>query len=117
MRDPLWKFNVFSYPYQRKVIKAVKLLREFAEKIILNRVSAVQNGEKTLPDILNHIVTMLNSDASVTLDELVDDFLTFFIAGLSLENQIDSNSCNLHVMHKSCQWEGQLFTKVTPNAS
>ncbi|KAK3733693.1 hypothetical protein QZH41_008481, partial [Actinostola sp. cb2023] len=76
-----WRVNIFSYPYQRKVIKAIQDIREFGKKVILDRLAAIQHGEETPPDVLNHIVTMVTRDSSLTIEELVDEVLTFFIAG------------------------------------
>jgi cholesterol 24(S)-hydroxylase len=80
-KDMLWRFNVFMYPFQWKAIKAVKFIREYSRKVIEERINDIQEGKDTPNDILQHIVLMIKGNSSVTLEELVDDFVTFFIAG------------------------------------
>ncbi|EDO42396.1 predicted protein, partial [Nematostella vectensis] len=80
-RSPFWRINPFMYPYQQKVIKDIKFLREFGEKVILKRKAAIEKGMDMPKDVLNHILYMCKEDVNVPMEELVDDFVTFFIAG------------------------------------
>ena len=52
----LFQWNVFQYPFQRRVIKAVQFLRETARKVIEVRKNARNKGEEVPYDILQHII-------------------------------------------------------------
>ncbi|KAK3730374.1 hypothetical protein QZH41_020669 [Actinostola sp. cb2023] len=69
------------YPFQWKVIKASRFVREYGRKIITERIAAIKDGKDTPNDILQHIILMTANNPSVTLEELVDEFVTFFLAG------------------------------------
>ena len=83
MRTPWWRVNVPQYPFQRDVAQASKFLRKFGAQVIRKRQQAVRNGQDTPPDILAHILKVAEYDSSLKLEDLVDDFVTFFIAGMS----------------------------------
>ena len=70
------------FPYQNSVIKAVKFLRSFAAKVIKERCLALKNGAETPKDVLDHIVKEANANPDLDLEDLVDNFLTIFIAGI-----------------------------------
>lgn len=50
------QWNVFQYPFQRRVTKAVQFLRETGRKVIEVRKSAMKRGEEVPDDILQHII-------------------------------------------------------------
>ena len=52
----LFQWNVFQYPFQRRVIKAVQFLRETGRKMIEERKNAMNEGEEVPDDILQHII-------------------------------------------------------------
>ena len=52
----LFQWNVFHYPFQRRVIKAVQFLRETGRKVIEVRKNAMKRGEEVPDDILQHII-------------------------------------------------------------
>ena len=70
------------FPFQWRVIKAIKFVRDYGRKVITERIAAIKDGKDTPNDILQHIVLMSSGDTSVTLEDLVDEFVTFFIAGM-----------------------------------
>jgi len=80
--SPLWMFQISTFPFQNSVIEAVKYLRNFGKKVIEKRCSAIQNGEETPADILDHILKEAKENPDLDLDDLVDNFATFFIAGM-----------------------------------
>ena len=51
-----FQWNIFQYPYQRRVIKAVKFLRETGRKVIEARKHAMARGEEVPDDILQRII-------------------------------------------------------------
>ena len=52
----MFQWNVFQYPFQRRVIKAVQFLRETGRKVIEVRKNAINKGEEVPDDILQHII-------------------------------------------------------------
>ncbi|XP_022793241.1 cholesterol 24-hydroxylase-like isoform X2 [Stylophora pistillata] len=79
--DVICKFNVFQYPFQRKVVKAVQFLRETGRKVIEVRKHAMARGEEVPDDILQRIIQQQEEIPELGIEDLVDDFVTFFIAG------------------------------------
>ena len=51
-----FQWNIFQYPYQWRVIKAVKFLRETGSKVIEARKHAMARGEEVPDDILQRII-------------------------------------------------------------
>ena len=51
-----FQWNIFQYPYQWRVIKAVKFLRETGRKVIEARKHAMARGEEVPDDILQRII-------------------------------------------------------------
>ena len=84
MRMPFWRISVATFPFQRSVNEASKFIRNFGRKLILERQEVVSRGEDTPPDILAHILSVAEKEPSITVEDLVDDFVTFFIAGVIL---------------------------------
>ena len=83
LRSPFWRIAVSTFPFQRSLNEARQFIRNFGKKVILERQEAVLRGEDTPPDILAHILSVAEKEPSITVEDLVDDFATFFIAGLS----------------------------------
>ena len=75
-------FNVSMFPYQNSVIKEVKFLRNFATEVIEERFLALQNGAETPKDVLEHILKEANLNPGLDMEDLVDNFLAIFIAGI-----------------------------------
>ena len=73
---PLTRFH----PYVRSVAKRAKFLRD-GEKVIKARQNAIRLGEDTPPDVLAHILDTASRDSSLTMEDMVDHFITFFLAG------------------------------------
>ena len=69
------------FPLQNSIIEAVKYLRGFAKKVIEERCLAMEKGEETPKDILEHILKEAKENPDLDMDDLVDNFLTIFIAG------------------------------------
>ena len=73
------QYSVFQSEVQRSQIDAIKFIRSFARKCIAERLSAVQDGVST--DVLSHILKLPSDDSSITMEDLVDEFVTLFVAG------------------------------------
>ena len=80
-RAPFWMFDVSSYQYQKSVGSSIKFLRAFAEEVIKERQEALQRGDETPPDILSHLLNEKEQNPEITMEDLVDNFLTLFMAG------------------------------------
>lgn len=70
------------FPFQNSVIESIKYLRAFAAKVIEERCSAVRNGEDTPKDVLEHILREAMENPHLDIEDLVDNFLTIFLAGI-----------------------------------
>ena len=79
--SPFWQVSISTFPFQRSVSEAGKLIRNFGRKVIQERQEAVLRGDVTPHDILAHILREAETEPSVTLEDLVDEFVTFFVAG------------------------------------
>ena len=64
-----FQWNIFQYPYQWRVIKAVKFLRETGRKVIEARKQAMARGEEVPDDILQRIIQQqgLQTESVVSL--------------------------------------------------
>ena len=79
-RSPFWEVSISTFPFQRSVSEAAKFIRNFGRKVIQERQEAVLRGDDTPHDILAHILKEAG-EPSLTLEDLVDEFVTFFVAG------------------------------------
>lgn len=62
--------------------ETIKAIRHIGRECILRRFKAVANNEEVPNDILTQIIRIAtSSNNSVAVEDLVDDFVTFFIAG------------------------------------
>ena len=63
--------------------ETIRAMRKIGQDCIAHRFKAIANKEEVPNDILTQIVRMASSDAcrGVDLEDLVDDFITFYIAG------------------------------------
>ena len=63
--------------------ETIRAMRKIGQDCIAHRFKAIANKEEVPNDILTQIVRMASSDAcrGIDLEDLVDDFITFYIAG------------------------------------
>ena len=81
VRSPFWRVSVSTFPFQRSVSEAIKFIRNFGRKVIQERQEAMLRGDDTPHDILAYILGVAEMESSLTMDDLVDEFVTFFVAG------------------------------------
>ena len=81
LRSPFWRVAVSTFPFQRRVSQAIKFIRNYGKKVIQERQEAILRGDDTPNDILAHILSVAEAEPTLTLENLVDEFITFFIAG------------------------------------
>jgi len=79
--DMFHKFKVSQYPFQRRVASAIQFLRETGKKVIEVRKSAMKRGEQVPDDILQRIIQQEESIPGLGIEDMLDDFVTFFVAG------------------------------------
>ena len=78
---PFWRLDISSISQRKTLSKATKILRDYGRKLIHDRQEAISRGEDTPSDILDHILRVAEAEPTLTLEYLVDEFVTFFLAG------------------------------------
>lgn len=78
---PFWQVDLSSISVRKRLSKTTKFLRDYAKKVIQERLEAISRKDDTPSDILNHILFVAKAEPSLTLEYLVDEFVTFFVAG------------------------------------
>ena len=73
----IFQFKLFQKESQKVQINAARFLRKFASDCIATRMKDIAENRDVPNDLLNLLIT----DGSLTMDEMVDEFLTIFIAG------------------------------------
>ena len=82
MRTPFWRFQPSTHPHIKKISDAVQLLRRFAAQVIHERREAKARGEETPKDVLEHILNEADKNTRrISVEDMVDNFLTVFVAG------------------------------------
>ncbi|XP_073494639.1 cholesterol 24-hydroxylase-like [Phyllobates terribilis] len=80
-RDFLARFHPSKKNFIKDVKKSLGDLRNEGKERILQRIKAIKEGEETPKDILTQILKSAEVHESCTLEDLIDNFVTFFIAG------------------------------------
>ncbi|XP_056403233.1 cholesterol 24-hydroxylase-like [Hyla sarda] len=80
-RNPLSMFNPFKQDVISELKKNVTLLRETGKERIEQRMKAIQDEEDIPKDILTQILKAAELEGGCTMEDFVDNFVTFFIAG------------------------------------
>jgi cholesterol 24(S)-hydroxylase len=65
----------------KKYMDCAFRLREIGKHCILKRIDDLKNGRETPKDILTLIIGSTQSDETITLEELINNFVTFYGAG------------------------------------
>jgi cholesterol 24(S)-hydroxylase len=80
----IFQFKLFQNAIKREQMDAARFLRKFASDCTTTRMKDIAD-DKAVPDDL---LSLLIKDGSLTLDDIIDEFLTIFIAG----QEITANS-------------------------
>ena len=64
--------------------ETVRAIRRIGRDCITRRFKAISNEGEVPNDILTQIIRVASSDTSIDIEDLVDDFVTFYIAGMTL---------------------------------
>ncbi|KAL5463995.1 hypothetical protein EMCRGX_G032950 [Ephydatia muelleri] len=79
IRDPFFKF---LHPFEvRNYREVARTLRVIGRNCIQKRIKALNDGKDVPHDILSYIIKAATSDVTADIESLVDDFVTFYIAG------------------------------------
>lgn len=81
VRNPFFKYNFFNWNFINDVRKALRFLRVFSKQCFEERKAAIERGDYTPDDILNHIVKMKLENPELDDEVIVDDIIVFFVAG------------------------------------
>ncbi|KAF7231354.1 cholesterol 24-hydroxylase-like [Nothobranchius furzeri] len=83
-RDIFFQLNPKNRQFTKEVREACQLLRTTGAQVIHKRKTAMQNGEDVPKDILTQIIKSAATEESMTQEDeelMLDNFVTFFIAG------------------------------------
>ena len=79
VRDPTYKFP-WKYVKEKKALNdTVPAIRDVVKKILQDRMKSNPIGS---PDLLSYLIKSNQCSDQLTIDDLVDDYLTFLIAGI-----------------------------------
>ncbi|KAK2883718.1 hypothetical protein Q8A67_017355 [Cirrhinus molitorella] len=84
IREPFFALYPKNWKTVKQIKDAVELLRTTGKKWIQNRKTAIENGENVPKDILTQILKMAeeeNVNSAKDHEQMLDNFVTFFIAG------------------------------------
>ncbi|XP_070571349.1 cholesterol 24-hydroxylase-like isoform X2 [Ptychodera flava] len=84
IRNPHDQINPFAASFRKQVRAACELLRNTGNKCVEERIQAINSGSTPRQDILTYIIKSTNEDddIQVQIEEMVDQFVTIFIAGM-----------------------------------
>ncbi|CAJ0940772.1 unnamed protein product [Ranitomeya imitator] len=80
-RNPLTMYTPGKQAFIRDVKENIKLLRKTGQECIKRRMKAIQDGEDIPVDILTQILKGAELEDGCSQEDLIDNFVTFFIAG------------------------------------
>ncbi|KAM4662407.1 cholesterol 24-hydroxylase-like [Discoglossus pictus] len=80
-QNPLLMFTLGKRRFIRSVQESIRLLRETGKECIERRQRAIDEGEEIPVDILTQILKAAALEENCDSESLLDNFITFFIAG------------------------------------
>ncbi|KAI0219320.1 Cholesterol 24-hydroxylase [Lamellibrachia satsuma] len=81
MKDPILMWRRDKQTFISEVKQAVGLLRKAFQKTIEDRIGAMNAGKDVPNDTLQYLLKGLEINRSLTIEDLLDDFATLFVAG------------------------------------
>ncbi|XP_069806710.1 cholesterol 24-hydroxylase-like isoform X2 [Dendropsophus ebraccatus] len=81
MRNPFIRYSWEKQAFIRDVQESARLLRKTGRECIERRRKAIQDGEEIPMDILTQILKGADLEGDCDMEDLLDNFVTFFIAG------------------------------------
>ena len=79
--DPFLSLPFYKHSYQKNVQKSLSFLRNLARESIERRKEAMESCQPHANDIMGMILQASQLDRDVSMEDLVDEFITFFVAG------------------------------------
>ncbi|XP_064388742.1 cholesterol 24-hydroxylase-like [Halichondria panicea] len=75
-------FFQYIHPFEAEAYReTVRAIRTIGRDCIKKRIAMVERGVEVPNDILTHILGLASTKETVSIEDLVDDFATFYIAG------------------------------------
>ncbi|KAM3917967.1 cholesterol 24-hydroxylase-like isoform 1-T1 [Leptodactylus fuscus] len=81
MRNPFIRFSWEKRAFIKEVQESARLLRNTGRECIQRRKKAIQDGAEIPMDILTQILKGAALEGDYDMEDLLDNFITFFIAG------------------------------------
>ncbi|XP_073465775.1 cholesterol 24-hydroxylase-like [Aquarana catesbeiana] len=81
MRNPFIRFSMEKQKYIKDTQESLKLLRKTGRECINRRRKAIEDEEDIPVDILTQILKGAAEEDECDMEDLIDNFVTFFIAG------------------------------------
>ncbi|KAJ8274822.1 hypothetical protein COCON_G00094470 [Conger conger] len=91
LRNPLFALYPWNWKFIKHVKLSVQLIRKTGAECIAKRKRAIQQGEEVPKDILTHILKCAEVEKDEDLEQMLDNFVTFFIAEIlaKLRKEVD----------------------------
>ena len=102
----IYQLKLFQNDVKREQINAAKFLRKYASDRIMSRMKDIAD-EKEVP---NDLLSTLIRDGNLSMDEMVDEFLTIFLAGQ--ETTANSLSFTLYEIIRNPDIEAKLLNEI-----
>ncbi|XP_060611617.2 cholesterol 24-hydroxylase-like [Anolis sagrei] len=96
-RIPLFKYMPGNRKTVREIRESLRLLRRTGKECIEKRQKAIQNGEEVPLDILTQILKNAAQEEHHDIENMLDNFVTFFVAG----HETTANQLSFAVMELS----------------
>jgi cholesterol 24(S)-hydroxylase len=80
-KDPFMRFRPSERGFRQEVRDSIKYIRDYGRQLLDTRLRAMDAGESVPDDIRTYIIKCRETDAKLTFDQLLDDFVIFFLAG------------------------------------
>ncbi|XP_065061538.1 cholesterol 24-hydroxylase-like isoform X2 [Rhopilema esculentum] len=79
--DVIAKIDFRTYGRQKEFDEGTRVVRQYGSKCVAERKYMLSKGEKLPNDIMSLVVEKAASDPNITDEDLIDEFVTFIIAG------------------------------------
>ncbi|KAK3097574.1 hypothetical protein FSP39_011043 [Pinctada imbricata] len=79
--DKFLKLKPWKWAYIKTVTDSIQFLRNYTREQMAKRMEAIAKGDHVQEDILSFILKLKESDPELSEEELLDEFMTFFVAG------------------------------------
>ena len=102
----IFQYKLFQTHSQRDQINAARFLRKFASDCITSRMRDIAENK----DVPNDLLNILINDSSLTRDDIIDEFITIFIAGQ--ETTANSMAFTLYEVLSNPHIEAKLLKEI-----